>query len=118
VAPGGGRGVSADHGCGAHSAAMANAVAARAVAPVIDEFGYDFVELPGVSVGETVFDALPRGADCSLRPPAAAARARPRFSLGTYHSPNRPNATPHAQVQIHQRWPGGRLPWTISRTTS
>ena len=41
----------------------ANAVAARAVAPVIDEFGYDLVELPGVSVGETVFEPLSRGAD-------------------------------------------------------
>ena len=58
-----GRVVSADHGCGAHSEAMANAVAARAVAPVIDEFGYDLVELPGVSVGETVFEPLSRGAD-------------------------------------------------------
>jgi hypothetical protein len=55
--------VSADHGCGAHSEAMAGAVAARIVAPVIDEFGYDLVDLPGVSVGETVFEPLSRGAD-------------------------------------------------------
>src|SRR5438046_4563229 len=59
-APDDGRVVSADHGCGAHSEAKANAVAARAVAPVIDEFGYDLVELPGVSVGETVFEPLSR----------------------------------------------------------
>jgi Protein of unknown function (DUF3027) len=62
-APDDGRVVSADHGCGAHSESMADAVAARAVAPVIDEFGYDLVELPGVSVEETVFEPLSRGAD-------------------------------------------------------
>ena len=62
-APDDGRVVSADHGCGAHSEAMANAVAARAVVPVIDEFGYDLVDLPGVSVEETVFEPLSRGAD-------------------------------------------------------
>ena len=62
-APDDGRVVSADHGCGAHSEAMAGAVAARIVAPVIDEFGYDLVDLPGVSVEETVFEPLSRGAD-------------------------------------------------------
>ena len=62
-APDDGRVVSADHGCGAHSESMAGAVAARAVAPVIDEFGYDLVDLPGVSVEETVFEPLSRGAD-------------------------------------------------------
>ena len=62
-APDDGRVVSADHGCGAHSESMADAVTARAVAPVIDEFGYDLVDLPGVSVEETVFEPLSRGAD-------------------------------------------------------
>jgi hypothetical protein len=62
-APDDGRVVSADHGCGAHSEAMADAVAARIMTPVIDEFGYDLVDLPGVSVGETVFEPLSRGAD-------------------------------------------------------
>ena len=62
-APDDGRVVSADHGCGAHSESMADTVAARAVAPVIDEFGYDLVDLPGVSVEETVFEPLSRGAD-------------------------------------------------------
>ena len=62
-APDDGRVVSADHGCGAHSEAMADAAAARAVTPVIDEFGYDLVDLPGVSVEETVFEPLSRGAD-------------------------------------------------------
>ena len=62
-APDDGRVVSADHGCGAHSESMADAVAARAVAPVIDELGYDLVDLPGVSVEETVFEPLSRGAD-------------------------------------------------------
>lgn len=62
-APDDGRVVSADHGCGAHSESMADTVGARAVAPVIDEFGYDLVDLPGVSVEETVFEPLSRGAD-------------------------------------------------------
>ena len=63
-APDDGRVVSADHGCGAHSESMAVEVAPRrAVAPVIDEFGYDLVDLPGVSVEETVFEPLSRGAD-------------------------------------------------------
>ncbi len=62
-APDDGRVVSADHGCGAHSEAMADAAATRTVAPVIDEFGYDLVDLPGVSVEETVFEPLSRGAD-------------------------------------------------------
>jgi Protein of unknown function (DUF3027) len=60
-APDDGRVVSADHGCGAHSESMAAAVTARE--PVIDEFGYDLVDLPGVSVEETVFEPLSRGAD-------------------------------------------------------
>jgi Protein of unknown function (DUF3027) len=62
-APDDGRVVSADHGCGAHSESMAGAVVAQVVAPVIDEFGYDLVDLPGVSVEETVFEPLSRGAD-------------------------------------------------------
>jgi len=62
-APDDGRVVSADHGCGAHSESMAGTATARAVAPVIDEFGYDLVDLPGVSVEETVFEPLSRGAD-------------------------------------------------------
>jgi hypothetical protein len=62
-APDDGRIVSADHGCGAHSEAVVAEAAARAVSPVIDEFGYDLVDLPGVSVEETVFEPLSRGAD-------------------------------------------------------
>ena len=62
-APDDGRVVSADHGCGAHSESMATEAAARAAVPVIDEFGYDLVDLPGVSVEETVFEPLSRGAD-------------------------------------------------------
>jgi hypothetical protein len=59
-APDDGRVVSADHGCGAHSEAMAGGPAAQAALPVIDEFGYDLVDLPGVSVEETVFEPLSR----------------------------------------------------------
>ena len=59
-APDDGRVVSADHGCGAHSEAVLTGSAAQATSPVIDEFGYDLVELPGVSVEETVFEPLSR----------------------------------------------------------
>jgi hypothetical protein len=59
-APDDGRVVSADHGCGAHSEAVLAGSPERASAPVIDEFGYDLVELPGVSVDETVFEPLSR----------------------------------------------------------
>ena len=62
-APDDGRVVSADHGCGAHSEAVIWQATARAISPVIDEFGYDLVDLPGVSVEETVFEPLSRGAD-------------------------------------------------------
>jgi hypothetical protein len=51
-----------DHGCGAHSEAVVWRDA-RSISPVIDEFGYDLVDLPGVSVEETVFEPLSRGAD-------------------------------------------------------
>ncbi len=59
-APDDGRVVSADHGCGAHSEAVLTGAQAPASAPVIDEFGYDLVDLPGVSVEETVFEPLAR----------------------------------------------------------
>jgi hypothetical protein len=59
-APDDGRVVSADHGCGAHSEAAGTGSAVQATAPVIDEFGYDLVDLPGVSVEETVFEPLSR----------------------------------------------------------
>lgn len=59
-APDDGRVVSADHGCGAHSEAVLTGSVVRATAPVIDEFGYDLVDLPGVSVEETVFEPLSR----------------------------------------------------------
>ena len=62
-APDDGRVVSADHGCGAHSESVIWQATARAISPVIDEFGYDLVDLPGVSVEETVFEPLSRGAD-------------------------------------------------------
>ena len=61
-APDDGRIVSADHGCGAHSESVVWQ-AARSLSPVIDEFGYDMVDLPGVSVEDTVFEPLSRGAD-------------------------------------------------------
>jgi hypothetical protein len=61
-APDDGRIVSADHGCGAHSESVVWP-AARSLVPVIDEFGYDMVDLPGVSVEDTVFEPLSRGAD-------------------------------------------------------
>jgi hypothetical protein len=62
-APDDGRVVSADHGCGAHSESVMWQAAGRSISPVIDEFCYDMVDLPGVSVEETVFEPLSRGAD-------------------------------------------------------
>lgn len=59
-APDDGRVVSADHGCGAHSEAIRMGGTAQAALPVIDELGYDLVDLPGVSVEETVFEPLSR----------------------------------------------------------
>ena len=56
-APDDGRVVSLDHGCGAHS----DAVSARpggANAPVIDEVGYDLVDMPGIALADTVFESL------------------------------------------------------------
>ena len=57
-APDDGRVVSADHGCGAHSEAMFPPTADQPLRPVIDELGYDLVDMPGVSVEETVFEPL------------------------------------------------------------
>jgi hypothetical protein len=56
-APDDGRVVSVDHGCGAHSEGV-TAATAEQVLPVIDELGYDLVDMPGVSVEETVFEPL------------------------------------------------------------
>jgi Protein of unknown function (DUF3027) len=59
-APDDGRVVSADHGCGAHSEALPPGGGQPAV-PVIDELGYDLVDVPGVSVEETVFESFEHG---------------------------------------------------------
>jgi DUF3027 family protein len=57
-APDDGRVVSVDHGCGAHSEAVLPGGTDQPVPPVIDELGYDLMDLPGVSVEETVFESL------------------------------------------------------------
>lgn len=57
-APDDGRVVSVDHGCGAHSEAVFTPSAEQPLRPVIDELGYDLVDMPGVSVEETVFESL------------------------------------------------------------
>ncbi len=57
-APDDGRVVSLDHGCGAHSEGVSAATAEQPLRPVIDELGYDLVDMPGVSVEETVFEPL------------------------------------------------------------
>jgi hypothetical protein len=56
-APDDGRVVSLDHGCGAHSEAI-TARAGAVIAPVIDEVGYDLVDMPGVALADTVFESL------------------------------------------------------------
>lgn len=60
-APEDGRVVSVDHGCGAHSETPAAPGSAPMQPPIIDELGYDLVDQPGVSVAETVFEALNHG---------------------------------------------------------
>jgi hypothetical protein len=57
-APDDGRVVSLDHGCGAHSEAVTARPGAGVIAPVIDEIGYDLVDMPGVAMADTVFESL------------------------------------------------------------
>jgi hypothetical protein len=57
-APDDGRVVSLDHGCGAHSEALAAGPGFGTIAPVIDEVGYDLVDMPGVALADTVFESL------------------------------------------------------------
>jgi hypothetical protein len=57
-APDDGRVVSMDHGCGAHSESVLPGSIDQPVPPVIDEMGYDLMDLPGVSVDETVFESM------------------------------------------------------------
>jgi hypothetical protein len=57
-APDDGRVVSVDHGCGAHSEGVTAATAGQPLRPIIDELGYDMVDMPGVSLEETVFEPL------------------------------------------------------------
>jgi hypothetical protein len=57
-APDDGRVVSLDHGCGAHSEAVSARPGGSANAPVIDEIGYDLVDMPGVALADTVFESL------------------------------------------------------------
>jgi hypothetical protein len=57
-APDDGRVVSIDHGCGAHSEGPLLPGAEPAAAPVIDELGYDLVDVQGVSVDDTDFEPI------------------------------------------------------------
>jgi hypothetical protein len=57
-APDDGRVVSLDHGCGAHSEAIQVRPGAGPHAPVIDEVGYDLVDMPGIALADTVFESL------------------------------------------------------------
>jgi hypothetical protein len=51
--------VSLDHGCGAHSEAVSGrAGTAGTMPPVIDEVGFDLVDMPGVALADTVFESL------------------------------------------------------------
>ena len=121
-APDDGRVVSADHGCGAHSEAAGTGSAVQAAAPVIDEFGYDLVDLPGVSVEETVLRAAVPGhvpgVDAEKADRDAPRRAaRPRLSTGTYHSANSPIARPVTHVHTHHHDPAGSASRAMSTTT-
>jgi Protein of unknown function (DUF3027) len=57
-APDDGRVVSLDHGCGAHSEAASTRAGLGVVMPVIDEVGYDLVDMPGIAIEDTVFESL------------------------------------------------------------
>ena len=57
-APDDGRVVSLDHGCGAHSEAVGTRPGTGSMSPVIDEIGYDLVDMPGVALADTVFESL------------------------------------------------------------
>jgi hypothetical protein len=57
-APDDGRVVSLDHGCGAHSEAVSARAGGATIVPVIDEVGYDLVDMPGVALADTVFESL------------------------------------------------------------
>lgn len=59
-APDDGRVVSVDHGCGAHSEVALPAHPDMSAPPIIDELGYDLVDLPGVSMQETAFEPFDR----------------------------------------------------------
>ena len=60
-APDDGRVVSVDHGCGAHSEVVLPSGPDRSAPPIIDELGYDLVDLPGVSMDETAFELFDHG---------------------------------------------------------
>jgi hypothetical protein len=57
-APDDGRVVSLDHGCGAHSEAVSARPGTGKTPPVIDELGFDLVDMPGVALADTVFESL------------------------------------------------------------
>jgi hypothetical protein len=50
--------VSLDHGCGAHSEAVSARPGTGTTPPVIDELGFDLVDMPGVALADTVFESL------------------------------------------------------------
>jgi DUF3027 family protein len=60
-APDDGRVVSVDHGCGAHSEVVLPAGRDHSEPPIIDELGYDLVDMPGVSMEETAFELFDHG---------------------------------------------------------
>src|SRR6202035_4642933 len=76
-APDDGRGVSTDHGCGAHSEGVTAATADPSLRPVIDELGYDLVDMPGVSVEETVFEPLDHNSYTKWGPSSPASGRAP-----------------------------------------
>ncbi len=52
-APDDGRVVAADHGCGAHSEASVQPAAVETAAPILDDLGYDLMEVPApIAAGE------------------------------------------------------------------
>jgi hypothetical protein len=98
-APDDGRVVSADHGCGAHSEAVLTGSPAQARLLVIDEFGYDLVELPGVSVEETVFEPLSR----ETYPDSGSAQAQRALRTEPRGGPRPARACPSGRARTRAR---------------
>lgn len=76
--PSDGQVVAYDHGCGAHSEAVAVAVQPQLEPPIVDEFGYDMLAVPaGESDGKPAVPAGESDGELPAQPPGEPPTARP-----------------------------------------